>query len=734
MKRKLMSMFLAFVMVLTLLPGTALAADNSVPKELNVPNTVSWSIPTIDGRTITDATYRDKVQVLIFYDPTGTCGYSNNIISSLAGGSWTGRSDAQVIAIGVADGAGDAAARELVTAHRDKYAPDCTDVEFAYMASNATLLRYLELCGYTTTSGGYIHYSWTWAVVCIIDTDNNIRYSWMKASDNQNFATCLDKIAGIEVPDVDPTQSGSSRLPKLSKEEIAQLLEENPLSSSTDYFVTQPTFNPYTTGQIKTERAQEATDRLNALRRLAGLPEVKMDAAMNELAQYGAVLLAASTEFDHVVPCPPGMPDSFYQKALSATTSSNIAMGTVGFMSPTLSVDGFMDDSDAYNLRRLGHRRWQLNPTLGKTGFGYAVNNGLEYVDEESHDMSGGGCDYAFIGWPASGYFPNNMNAFNGNTAWSVTLSPDRYRTPSLSSVRVTLARESDGKTWSFSGSESYTLADSGKFFNVNTDNVGIPNCIIFRPDGVSKYEGVYTVTITGLTDISGAPATLSYQVDFFDPSVYQAPPAPPSNPCTFYFDANGGSGSMDARQVPAGSVFTFPPCSFTAPAGKEFDHWEVNGRPYAPGATAMVNSPGQITVLAVWRDITVPTCTVSFDSNGGSGSMDARQVPAGSSYSLPACSFTAPAGKEFDHWEVNGRSYAPGSAISVSSSVTVRAVWRDKTPAPGPSTGPSSGSAFRFEFDFSNMNAGGGSMTFYILVYMNGLLLLSIPVTLNFS
>lgn len=66
---------------------------------------------------------------------------------------------------------------------------------------------------------------------------------------------------------------------------------------------------------------------------------------------------------------------------------------------------------------------------------------------------------------------------------------------------------------------------------------------------------------------------------------------------------------------------------------------------------------------------------TVTFDANGGSGTMaDATGISG--AYSLPACTFTAPAGKKFKAWKVNNTEYAPGTSIRVSSATTVTAVW----------------------------------------------------------
>lgn len=126
------------------------------------------------------------------------------------------------------------------------------------------------------------------------------------------------------------------------------------------------------------------------------------------------------------------------------------------------------------------------------------------------------------MAWPASGNFPADL--FGGNIAWSVTLNPGKYQTPSQNSLTVTLTRQSDGRKWTFSGS-GYTSANSDSYFNVENTNYGVPNCIIFRPDGISSYDGTYTVEISGLRSKGGQQTSLQYQVDFF--SVGETTPAP---------------------------------------------------------------------------------------------------------------------------------------------------------------------------------------------------------------
>ena len=69
--------------------------------------------------------------------------------------------------------------------------------------------------------------------------------------------------------------------------------------------------------------------------------------------------------------------------------------------------------------------------------------------------------------------------------------------------------------------------------------------------------------------------------------------------------------------------------------------------------------------------------CTVSFDANGGSGTMaDVKNVLG--KYSLPACKFKAPAGKEFRAWKVGNREYIVGARIDISVDTVVVAMWKD--------------------------------------------------------
>ena len=71
------------------------------------------------------------------------------------------------------------------------------------------------------------------------------------------------------------------------------------------------------------------------------------------------------------------------------------------------------------------------------------------------------------------------------------------------------------------------------------------------------------------------------------------------------------------------------------------------------------------------------PTYTVSFVSDGGSGTMADVSVVYGE-YTLPECTFTPPAGKQFKCWSVGGSEKAVGDKITVTADTTLTAVWED--------------------------------------------------------
>ena len=152
-----------------------------------------------------------------------------------------------------------------------------------------------------------------------------------------------------------------------------------------------------------------------------------------------------------------------------------------------------------------------------------------------------------------------------------------------------------------------------------------------------------------------------------------------PAKYITISFDPNGGTGTMKPMRVKAGVGYTLPECTFTPPEGKEFAGWlAVNGNVYPAGHD--VFSTYDQSLKATWKDKEATEVTISFDPNGGTGTMQPMKVKSGENFTLPECTFTPPEGKEFAGWlAVNGNVYPAGEVVTSSIDQSFKATWRDK-------------------------------------------------------
>jgi len=153
-----------------------------------------------------------------------------------------------------------------------------------------------------------------------------------------------------------------------------------------------------------------------------------------------------------------------------------------------------------------------------------------------------------------------------------------------------------------------------------------------------------------------------------------------PAKYITISFDPNGGTGTMKPMRVKAGVGYTLPECTFTPPEGKEFAGWlAVNGNVYPAGHD--VFSTYDQSLKATWKDKEVTEVTISFDPNGGTGTMQPMKVKSGEEFELPECTFTPPEGKEFAGWlTVDGTVFPAGDNVISFSSSVLKATWKDTT------------------------------------------------------
>ena len=160
-------------------------------------------------------------------------------------------------------------------------------------------------------------------------------------------------------------------------------------------------------------------------------------------------------------------------------------------------------------------------------------------------------------------------------------------------------------------------------------------------------------------------------------------------NEHTVTFDANGGSEpeelpeevttAMPAKKILHGSEYSLPECEFIAPENQQFKAWQIDGTEYPVNASVTVTA--DITVKALWEDAPPAPAeyTVRFNANGGGGTM-ADVTGISGSYTLPACGFTEPEGKQFKGWSTSADgSVISGTTYEVSLDTTFYAIWESK-------------------------------------------------------
>ena len=299
----------------------------------------------------------------------------------------------------------------------------------------------------------------------------------------------------------------------------AKYLEYKPRTVK-DIYVDKPnTVKPYSPGSLTPEFLQNGLNMLKFMRFLAGLSEdVVYTPELNDLAQHGAVILAANGKITHTPSQPSDMDETFYKRAYKSTKTATLYWSSAKQATLEAAVRGFFDDSDRSNIDRLGHRRWMLKPSLKNVGFGCAVSSAGTFIPIQVFDISGKEkTDMPYVQYPAPGYFPAAF--FRPTQAWSVNLSPKVYDLIRCK-PNVKLTCLDDGRQWDFSLSDT---DKDGKYFNVDESVFGRQYCIIFRPDSLGSLDvnRRFKVEISGVVDKVGKLLTIEYEVEFFQDDVF---------------------------------------------------------------------------------------------------------------------------------------------------------------------------------------------------------------------
>ncbi len=153
----------------------------------------------------------------------------------------------------------------------------------------------------------------------------------------------------------------------------------------------------------------------------------------------------------------------------------------------------------------------------------------------------------------------------------------------------------------------------------------------------------------------------------------------------TVSFNLNGASGTLANQTVSSGTAITLSASSASTfyYTGYTFVGWNTlangSGTSYTAGSSYTVS--GNVTLYAIWQ--LSPTYTITFNLNGGAGSLGNAVVIAGASTSLPASSVGTfyYTDYTFVGWNTlangTGTSYNAGSSYTPTSNVTLYAIWK---------------------------------------------------------
>ena len=120
----------------------------------------------------------------------------------------------------------------------------------------------------------------------------------------------------------------------------------------------------------------------------------------------------------------------------------------------------------------------------------------------------------------------------------------------------------------------------------------------------------------------------------------------------------------------------------YTACSGTEIENLSA-GNYFVRYAEDNNHFAGTDAEVTVGKGAPLADCTITFDGNGGSGSMGPVTVKAGANYILPDCGFTAPADQEFKAWEISGTEYKVGDSYTVKGDIEIKALWRNSVITP---------------------------------------------------
>jgi uncharacterized protein YkwD len=266
----------------------------------------------------------------------------------------------------------------------------------------------------------------------------------------------------------------------------------------------QPDIAGCRTGTLKASVRAEMLARLNALRALHNLPAVTHSDADNAQVDESSLMQAANNTLSHT---PPTSWLCYTATGSTGAGSSNLIGGWgtgLRWSSEDAYLGLWLTEGGSASI---GHRRWILDPFLGKIAYGRVAQQLANGSRSDAASMK-------VFGFAATPPTPTGLPAY---VAYPFGDYPVRYfGTGDYLSFSVVASASSRGANGGVSFSGATVTVSNGStnlaVTDVTSDNqgYGLPNSIQWRVTGLAT-NTTYTVRITGVT---GAPQT-SYEYTF---------------------------------------------------------------------------------------------------------------------------------------------------------------------------------------------------------------------------
>ena len=311
------------------------------------------------------------------------------------------------------------------------------------------------------------------------------------------------------------------------------------------------------------------------------------------------------------------------------------------------------------------------------TEFTITVTSGGNGTASASHAKAVAGTEIRLTATPKTGYHFKEWEVISGG----VTIVDDKFLMPN-DNVEVKAIFEKDAPPAptdpakpSISVIGTYTYNGSEHTATV----IGYDSATMDITGNTATDAGDYTVSVTSQTGKWADGSTDAVTAAW---SIGKATQEAPTGLIGVAPTTEGGGDGKITGVTDKMEYRMAGESSYTACGGTEIENLSAGNYfvRYAEDNNHFASSDAEVTV---GDGEPLADFIITFNGNGGSGSMGPVTVKAGTNYILPACGFTAPADQEFKAWQIGGTEYKVGDTYTVSGDTEIKALWENSVITP---------------------------------------------------